>query len=709
MESNPRLELAFDFLESTGTNVFLTGKAGTGKTTFLQQLKGRTSKRMVVLAPTGVAAINAGGVTIHSFFQIPFGPYLPTTTAGTGADNPARVYRFSREKISIIRGIDLLVIDEISMVRADLLDAVDDVLRRYRDRNRPFGGVQLLLIGDMQQLAPVAREEEWAVLRDHYESVYFFHARALRATRYVTIELVTVYRQKDDRFIELLNRVRENRADEETLATLNRRYLPGFTPDEAEGYITLTTHNQQARAINEARMEALDAPSRVYPAEVKGAFPDYAFPTDRELLLKPGAQVMFVKNDSSPAKRYYNGKIGEVLSVSPEVVEVRGKEDGEITRVTREAWQNTKYAIDPGSRALIESVEGTFRQFPLKSAWAITIHKSQGLTFERAVIDPHAAFAHGQVYVALSRCRSLDGMVLGAPLHAAALKKDATIDAFSAGIEEPTRDDLERERGEFYKTLLLELFDHGALVQALDHLHRVAGEHLYRLYPTLVQRCREASDNAKTGLLEVARRFRAQLSRLVDATPDAANDATLAGRVESGRAYFQEHAREIVLPLLEEGMPDVDDEEAMMLVARAMESLAEEYRVKMETLEAAAEGFSIKGFLSARAKARVPPNTAREPGGRRSTQREKSRRGGTEGDIACPALYEALRAWRRETAEMARVPAYAVMQQRALVGVCNARPRSMKELLEVNGIGKVVAERHGQRVLEIVDAYRARE
>jgi hypothetical protein len=317
--SNPQLQLAFDFVENTGKNVFLTGKAGTGKTTFLQNIRKVTSKRSVVVAPTGVAAINAGGVTIHSFFQLPFGPILPNNA---DQENPAesRFSRFSKDKINIIRSLDLLIIDEISMVRADLLDGVDQALRRYRNRYKPFGGVQLLMIGDLQQLPPVVKEEEWGLLKSMYSSFFFFGSRALQQTDYVSIELKHIYRQSDQRFIDLLNRIRDNKLDHQTLGKLNERFQPGFIPDEKDGYITLTTHNHQANHINSSRISRLKNTPRTFRARIDGEFAEVAYPTDLELVLKTGAQVMFVKNDPSPEKLFYNGKIGTISEIDDDTV-----------------------------------------------------------------------------------------------------------------------------------------------------------------------------------------------------------------------------------------------------------------------------------------------------------------------------------------------------------------------------------------------------
>ena len=493
MESNPQLELAYDFLEYTGVNVFLTGKAGTGKTTFLRELKRRSPKRMIVVAPTGVAAINAGGVTIHSFFQLPFGPYVPGSSDTVERGEKLQyTHKFNREKINIIKTIDLLVIDEISMVRADLLDAVDDMLRRYRSKNEPFGGVQLLLIGDLQQLAPVVKEDEWALLKQHYASAFFFHSKALAATRYVAIELKHVYRQQDREFVDLLNRVRENRVDAAVLEMLNRRYVPDFKPSDDEGYIMLTTHNHQAQRINDVKMAELSTRAYSFKAEVKDNFPTYSYPTEETLVLKQGAQVMFVKNDSSPEKRYYNGKIGKITAINDRSIEVVGKEDGLKIQVTPEEWTNTRYTLDEETREITETVEGTFKQYPLKTAWAITIHKSQGLTFERAIVDANAAFAHGQVYVALSRCKTFEGLVLSSPVTMRSLVSDGAIDEFVREAEQkvPNKEELQQARQSYFRELLLEQFDYEAIRWRLHYLYRVLDEQLRRLYPDWVERYR---------------------------------------------------------------------------------------------------------------------------------------------------------------------------------------------------------------------------
>lgn len=700
METNPQLELAFNYLEYTGTSVFLTGKAGTGKTTFLRELKRRSPKRMIVVAPTGVAAINAGGVTIHSFFQLPFGPYLPGKSGEEQKGENRYAHKFSREKINIIRSMDLLVIDEISMVRADLLDAVNDMLCRYRDRSRPFGGVQLLMIGDLQQLAPVVREEEWALLKDIYPSPFFFCSQALREVPYVGIELKKVYRQADEKFISLLNRIRDNRADADTLAALNKRYIPGFNPDDTEGYITLTTHNYQAQRINERKLAELDGRAYSYDAEVKDDFPDYAFPTDEHLVLKKGAQVMFVKNDSSAEKRYYNGKIGRITAISADNIIVRCPGEEVAISVTREEWTNTKYSIDPETREITETIAGTYRQYPLKTAWAITIHKSQGLTFEKAIVDAHAAFTHGQVYVALSRCKSLEGLVLGAPLRGEVLISDQTVQQFTEGVaeQEPGQKQLEEARREYFLVLLKELFNFQPVMRRLQYASRLFNEHLWKLYPELTERFRMVRESCYTELVAVGERFQKQLERMVLECSDYESDGQIAGRISKGVDYFVEKVSVSVVALLAEAHPEIDNKEVRKSVEEALERLQSEVDLKTDTLQAVVQGFSVKKYLQAKAL-----SLTEKP---KSRQKKKAEKADTGSDILHPKLYQALRLWRKEEAGRLNLPVYTVLHQKALLGVANLLPSDKKELLAIPGIGKKVIERYGAQLLEIVDHYR---
>jgi len=454
-EKNQHLKLAFNFIHYTNQNLFLTGKAGTGKTTFLKNLKKISPKRMVVVAPTGVAAINAGGVTIHSFFQLPFGPQIPQHGVNRGfPDNrPAagyadRINRFSKNKINLIRSLDLLVIDEISMVRADVLDAIDATLRRFKNRYQPFGGIQLLMIGDLQQLAPVIKDDEWNILKKYYDTGFFFSSHALKKSDFVGIELKHIYRQSEQKFIDLLNKVRDNKMNVADLQLLNSRFKPNFSPAEDEGYITLTTHNYQAKRINEMHLKKQSTKLHRFQCTVEGDFPEYAFPADEILEIKTGAQVMFLKNDASIEKRYYNGKIGKVVNIIDEQIEVLCPGDTDPITVEPDVWENSRYSLNEFSGEIEEEVVGKFIQYPLKLAWAITIHKSQGLTFEKAIIDARQSFAHGQVYVALSRCKSLDGLVLSTPLNSQSVINDKTVIGFTKEVEQNQPDEkvLEKHR-----------------------------------------------------------------------------------------------------------------------------------------------------------------------------------------------------------------------------------------------------------------------
>ncbi|MFR3696436.1 MAG: HRDC domain-containing protein [Alistipes ihumii] len=693
---NPELELARRFVERTATSVFLTGKAGTGKTTFLRELRARSPKRMIVLAPTGVAAINAGGVTIHSFFQLAFAPYVPESERGIAPDRPREAVRFSRQKIAIIKSIDLLVIDEISMVRADVLDAVSDVLRRFRDRRKPFGGVQLLLIGDVQQLAPVVRDEEWALLRTFYDSPFFFDSKALKQTDYVGIELQRVYRQSDGRFVELLNRVRDGRVDRNVLDELNRRYVPGFRPGDDEGYITLTSHNHTADAINERRLAELDAPSHTFEAEIEGAFPEYLYPTHPSLTLKKGAQVMFVKNDPSPEKRYYNGRIGTVTALDENRVEVLPRGESVPIAVEPAEWTNAKYVIDPDSKEISERIEGRFVQYPLRTAWAITIHKSQGLTFDRAVIDAAASFSHGQVYVALSRCRSLDGLVLSSPLDERCIVGDPTVQGFCERVssERPDGTELERRSRAYYRDLLLELFDFDSLGASLRRLGDFVAEHFGKLYPKLALQWQQGTAEFGASVTDVARRFRLQLESLLRSD----ERERLRERVVKGAAYFAEQCGRVVAPLIEASYVETDSKETRKALAGLLDLSGERLRVKTATLEAASGGFDVFRHLEARAR------VAAEGAATRTKKETKATAGE---DVLHPELFERLRLWRREQAAEAGVPAYVVMSQQALLGIANLLPGSSAELGRIKGVGPKLVERYGEQVLSIVALYRA--
>ena len=717
MENNPELQLAWQFIENTGTHLFLTGKAGTGKTTFLRRLKEQSPKRMVILAPTGIAAINAGGVTIHSFFQLSFAPFVPETTFNSSQTH----YRFSKEKRNIIRSMDLLVIDEISMVRADLLDAIDSALRRYRDREKPFGGVQLLMIGDLQQLAPVVKENEWEMLKNYYETPYFFASRALRETVYMTIELKTVYRQSDTFFLSLLNKIRENQADDEVLNELNRRYQPGFRPRKEEGYIRLTTHNYQAQKVNDNELASLPGQTYSFRAVIDGTFPEYLYPADEVLTLKAGAQIMFLKNDPSSEKRYYNGMIGEVAAVNDAGMIVRGKDNGDEFQLLPEEWGNYKYVLNEETKEITEEIEGTFRQYPIRLAWAITIHKSQGLTFERAIIDARNSFAHGQTYVALSRCKTLEGMVLESPLRREAIISDSTVDDFTKEVErnKPGNRQLHDMQKAYFFDLLSDLFNFYSLDQAYKRLLRLIDEDLYKLYPQQLAEYKELAPHIKEKIVEVSQRFRNQYTRLINGSDDYAADQGLQERVRSGAGYFRKEL-EPVRALFEKTNMPLDNKELRKQLNERLQALDDALWIKESLLEAMmGQPFTVTGYLKLKAKVTLSleddsssgsspkaPKEKRERKGRKERTRSSSKaKVEVPTDILYPELYRTLSEWRAAKAREVSLPAYIIMQQKALMGIVNLLPDTPEALEAIPYFGAKGVQKYGLEILGIIREY----
>lgn len=616
MEMNEESMMAWNILEKTGANLFLTGKAGTGKTTFLKELKRKSPKRMVVLAPTGIAAINAGGVTIHSFFQLPLSPYLPGTTFG-GSEQ--KRYQFSKVKRDIIRSMDLLVIDEISMVRSDLLDAVDSVMRRYRKHDQPFGGVQLLMIGDLQQLAPVLTGQDEEMLRQYYDTPFFFSSKALQQARYLTIELKTVYRQQDDRFISLLNEIRENRASDATLQALNQRYIPNFIPPKDSKYIRLTTHNAPANNINEQELDALPSPARSFTAEVEGDFPESAYPADYTLTLKSGAQVMFIKNDVQ--HRFYNGMIGEVCTIIGNEITVRSKDTDEEFVLEMAEWTNSKYTLNEKTKEIEETVEGVFRQYPVRLAWAITVHKSQGLTFEHAIIDVSRSFTHGQTYVALSRCKSMEGMVLSQPLSHSAIISDSTIDTFNDNIVAPTAEHISALERQYCIQLIHELFDFRQMQSCYEYLMRCLLEYFSSRYPLLLDEYRQMNVVFKS-LNAVSDKFRVQYTQMLS-TGVKVSDPVLQDRIHKGAKYFWQKMG-VITDLLKKTNVATDNKTAKKQFQDRFSTLASEAKLKQSLLRYEQEAeFTVSDFLKKKALFLLGQEDALASGSKSSRKSER--------------------------------------------------------------------------------------
>jgi hypothetical protein len=692
---NDKLVLATDFVLHTRHNVFLTGKAGTGKTTFLHTVKQLAAKRLAVVAPTGVAAINAGGVTIHSMFQLPFGPLTPGATTREGR-------KFNRDKIRLLRTLDLLVIDEISMVRADVLDGIDEVLRRYRNPNEPFGGVQLLMIGDMQQLPPVIRDEDWVMLRDYYETGYFFGSRALRETPYVSIELTHIYRQSDQRFINLLNAIREKTITTEQLADLNQRHIPDFRPADKEGYITLSTHNNTAQQINLTKLTELKGREHSFEATTTGDFPTSAFPTEAELTLKVGAQVMFIKNDISREKLFYNGKIGRVIRIDEQdgIIFVEGQADGDTVMVQTAEWQNIRYTLDPATKEITADVIGTFIQYPLKLAWAITIHKSQGLTFERAIIDASAAFAHGQVYVALSRCKTLEGLVLRTPIPSSSIKTEQTLEVFHEQVKEqtPTEKHLHEAKRTNQESLLRELFSFEQASTLLYRCRREVTQHGASFDEGLGPALEALENDLRPKARDVARRFQQQMPAYFAQEPLPEANPALQERIRKGADYFKTLLADDLLPRLEQAPTDADNKAVREVLLEIMDELEKELFSKLKSFERCAEGFDALGFMQARNHAELDFKPARKKAEKVGSD---SAGGGNRDD-----LYKALTRWRDEMAAEHNTTGFMVLPTKTIVELVKVRPSSTAELLAVKGFGKTKVKQIGPDIMKILDAFR---
>ena len=542
-------QIASMFIHNTKQHVFLTGKAGTGKTTFLKSIIQHTHKNVIVAAPTGIAAINAGGVTLHSLFHLPFGAFVPDNTYKVGVDVQSKIttpYSLIREmqmnatKRKLLQEMELLVIDEVSMLRSDLVDAIDIILRHVRRQHQTsFGGVQVLFIGDLLQLPPVVKEGEWNILRSYYASVYFFDAQVLKENRPLYIELDKIYRQKDAAFVSILNHLRDNHLNSHDIETLNQYCIPHFEPQTGDGYIQLTTHNHKADSQNKQALQKLPAKSFFFQASIEGEFSELTYPIEKILELKEGAQVMFVKNDTSGKQLYFNGKIGVLSLIKETVIEVTFPDKTSV-QVERYAWENKRYSLNESTNEIEENTIGKFIQYPLRLAWAITVHKSQGLTFDKAILDIGSVFAPGQMYVALSRLTSLQGLVLTSPIRNANLYQDKSIRRFSESKETIENLDIifERESASYFQEFLLTAFNFLPLVSQVQlHVSSYSKDELrsekQKHFPW-AQTVQNELEEAKI----VADKFLLQLQKIFHA-PTLDYFDLLYGRVASAKRYFE--------------------------------------------------------------------------------------------------------------------------------------------------------------------------
>lgn len=703
MKQTKEILLATEFLSKTGANIFLTGKAGTGKTTFLRNMTASLKKRMVVAAPTGVAAINARGVTLHSLFQLPFGIFR--------RGERMALKRMGRNKLALIRSIEVLVIDEISMVRCDVLDGVDEVLRQVRRDSRPFGGVQLLMIGDVQQLAPICRDEDWMDLRDSYASPYFFDSIALRECNYITIELNEIFRQSDRYFTSLLNSVRDNDMSPEVIAQLNSRYIPDFNPRDDEGYITLSTHNYTVNSINEKKLAELKEESHYFDAEIKGEYSEWSYPTDTCLELKVGAQVIFIKNDISPAKLYYNGMIGKIIEIEASTIKV--ETESQIIEVSKVSWENIEYVVNDNTGKIEENIKGLFSQIPLKCAWAITIHKSQGLTFDKVVIDAGHSFAHGQVYVALSRCRTLEGIVLRTPLGGGAVVRDRVVDGFCASLCESSASEaqLVEQKKKYFADVLCEIFAFDNLSRLIDSYFSLSISILNNSDGELTADLRDLNFSLNKEILEVGRNFQIQLRGAVTAADNYTEDSFIADRLQKAAGYFTPKI-EALSKVFKRATREVktENKEIKKRLKKYQDELTDELLLKGCSMTICSEGFELESYLEK--KFAILTHTSIEQKSAPIIKKPTSiivpdpySENNQGSDMAHPLLYDMLVDWRREKAEDENVPLYMILGNKVLVDILDILPTNPEELLLVRGISTRKLEKYGKDVLGIVCDY----
>jgi len=604
------------------------------------------------------------------------------------------------KKKRIIKSLDLLVIDEISMVRADLLDSVDVVLRRHRRNDQPFGGVQLLMIGDLHQLSPVAKQDEWHLLKQYYESVYFFSSHALDRTELVTIELNHIYRQSDARFIQLLNRVRDNRLDAISIGELNQRYIENFSPEKDQGYITLTTHNSSADIVNKTRLSALRGREYCFDAEISGDFPEPTYPTPSKLVLKEGAQVMFLRNDASFEKRYYNGKIGKIKTITGQQIGITCSGESKDIVVEAVEWENIKYKVDEENKEIQELVIGKFKQFPLKLAWAITIHKSQGLTFDKAVIDAESAFAHGQVYVALSRCKTFEGMVLSSPIPSRGIETDESVLNFVERARQnlPSENRLQAAKEFYQQQLLLECFDFQILHNRLNYFVRLLAGNTGLVQISGVSDMVRLRGMAEKQIFTVSEKFKQQLLSIFVQRGLPESDAYILERIGKASAWFRDEFSMVFDDFVQKFQVETDNKELGKKIGNALHNLKQEIRVKLAGIKSCEKGFSPSHYLRSISKAEV--DFIPEKGKKFQAPVYN------ESDIEHPELFRRLKEWRSRKAKEKGLAHFQIIPQRVLIQIVVNLPDNRTGLKKIKGVGKKTLANYGEDILALVAAHR---
>jgi hypothetical protein len=699
---NTSFLLAADFINKSNHPVFLTGKAGTGKTTFLKFIKENTTKNTAVVAPTGVAAMNAGGTTIHSFFQLPFTPFIPGrkgfTAAANDTHNLISQLRLNAERKELLQQLDLLIIDEISMVRADVLDAIDLVLRHVRhNQGAPFGGVQLLYIGDMYQLPPVVKSDEWSLLSNSYTDPFFFSSQVIAEQPPVYIELNKVYRQRDEDFIKLLNQVRNNEMDQQGYDLLHSRYRPVMVTDPGERVITLTTHNAKADAINGQALAAIPEKVWRFPAAIEGSFYESAFPADELLQLKVGAQVMFIKNDMEKVRRYYNGKIGIVYKVEDDNIWVECDGDArQLIELKKETWRNIKYTLNKKTDRVEEEELGSFTQFPLRLAWAITIHKSQGLTFEKAIIDAGNAFSPGQVYVALSRCRSLNGLSLVSKIAYDSLKSDPRIVSFAKNQRSLADQSilLKNATWQYEQEVVRSVFDFDEPDKDLVAFKNWVTEPLH--FKQSLDGWLNNLQEQWGRLIVPGRKFLQQLMRIGEETTGTGNVDYLKKRVSAAAIYFLQELKKMD-SLMHQSPAITDNRQLAKDYSQKLQNLYDVICRKIHFIEACKDGFSIDSYQQQKlsfSKTLLPDTVY---SGRSAAFVPK--------DVLHPGLYTLLKAKRDALCEQLNLPVYMVCSTASVEQLANALPMSLHALGNISGFGKVKLKQFGKDFITIISEY----
>ena len=684
-------DFAKDIILNTDTTLFVTGRAGTGKTTLLRYVAESSQKNTVVVAPTGIAAINAGGVTIHSFFKLPFAPFIPSVIE---AKKLIAGQKMRAEFRSVIRSVDMIIIDEVSMLRADILDAIDVVLRHYRNSKFPFGGVQMVFFGDMYQLPPVCVNDEWFILKDYYSTPYFFSAKVFEKQEIVCLELDKIFRQRDEDFVEILNQVRNNNISKENFNRLNDRYNPDFDLENNQDFVVLTTHNAVSDDINESRLIDIDSKTFIFDAAIKGDFPEYLYPVEQQIVLKKGARVMFTANDHiNPERLYYNGKMGTVVELEDNNVYVTCDGEDDPIQVNYETWENNTFSYNRKENSVDVKTIGTFTQLPLRLAWAITIHKSQGLTFQKVAIDAANSFTSGQVYVALSRCTSLDGIVLLSPINSNSIMVDSRIQRFSKNNfnEDLLPDFVNRKKRDTLCNMLIKLFSFNLLEVAVLDLKGYVTEFradFSDYTPQMVENILSIVQD----LSDVGTRFAVQLRKITNA-----NDFSLLNsRVNDAKKYFLQR-----LETLEKAMDITNVSTKKKERANKFSKLLNEVNKNLQEtlffLKNLDDDISVEQFYMLRHEfvvEKVNYNVYEE-------EKEDANEQTVDSELIA-VIYSKLMAWRNNLAKELDIPSYLIFKKDTIMEMAQKMPDTKDKLLKINGVGKVKAGKYGQQCIDII-------